>query len=139
MTHPILDLILAPPGTEHRFRYLHPPLPELGMPPEERHVVLPAERRPVYRGIQVIRPPIARLLPGPAGEVRDQLGPPGVRRGVRRLGEDRPHHDRVLPGGPGPAGPRNRRRGGGGGAAMMVVVFPGGEGGSSDMILCATR
>ena len=85
------------------------------MPLEQRQIVLPAERRPVYRGIKEIRPPIASLLPGSAGEVRYQLGPPGIRCGVRGLGEDRPHHDRVLLGGPCPAGPRPRRRGRGGG------------------------
>lgn len=32
ITHPILDLILAPPGLEHQFRYLHPPHPQNGVP-----------------------------------------------------------------------------------------------------------
>ena len=67
ITHPILDLILAPPGLEHQFRYLHPPLPELGVPLEQRQIILPAERRPVYCGIQDIYPPSASLIPGSAG------------------------------------------------------------------------
>ena len=112
---------------KNRLRYLHPPLPELPVPFEQRHVVLPAERRPVYRGIQVVRPPVASLLPSSAGEVRRQLGPPGERHGVRGIGQDRAPHDAVLLGGPCPGWPRRQRgggrcHGGGGGGVHNVSM-----------------
>ncbi len=90
---PVLDVILAPRRVKYLDANLNPSLPEIFVPPPQLQIVLTAEGEVVDRGIQIIHPAIAYLLPCSSWQLGGQIRPLRERRNggvaVRRRGRRR--------------------------------------------------